>query len=272
MSNERKIALVKGGGDLGTGVVLRLCQRGYHVVVTELAQPLVVRRTVAMACAVYEGRVTVEGVTACPVEGYASILAAWQEGHVPVVVDPEADIARVVKPLVLVDAIMAKRNTGTGIHDAPFVVALGPGFHARVDCHAVIETQRGPDLGRVYFAGSTAPDSGVPAEIGGEAARRVMRAPVDGVFGGLVRIGDRVRAGDVVALVNDRPVVAQLTGVVRGLLADGLQVRAGTKVGDVDPRVDPALCYRVSDKAWQVADGALRALEALQGNPSSQTA
>ncbi len=268
---DGNVALVKGGGDLGTGVALRLCQRRYRVVVTELVHPLVVRRAVAVASAVFEGDVAVEGVTAHRVNDFAGIVAAWEAGHVPVVVDPEVRIAREVAPLVLVDAIMAKRNMGTTIKDAPIVIALGPGFLGSVDCHAVVETQRGPDLGRVYFAGTAAPDSRVPGEMGGEAARRVVRAPVDGTFVGLVRIGDRVRAGDIVAQVSGHPVRAQLGGVVRGLLADELDVRVGMKVGDVDPRDDPALCYRVSDKAWQVAEGVLRAIEALQSNRSGQT-
>ena len=266
MTNEPGIALVKGGGDLGTGVALRLRQRQYRVVVTELAQPLVVRRAVAMASAVYEGRVTVEGVTALCARDEAGVAAAWQDGHVPVIVDPQARIARAVEPLVVVDAIMAKRNTGTTIRAAPIVVALGPGLRAGVDCHAVVETQRGPDFCRVFFTGVTAPDSGVPGEVGGEAARRVMRAPVEGTFVGLARIGDRVRAGEAVAQVSGHPVRTQLTGVVCGLLADGARVRAGAKVGDVDPRDDPALCYRISDKAWRVAEGVLRAIEALQSS------
>lgn len=261
--SERDVALVKGGGDLGTGVALCLHRQGYRVVVTELAQPLVVRRPVAMASAVYQGRVTVQGVVARRVGDYGGVLATWKEGHVPVIIDPTARIAQEVRPLVLVDAIMAKRNTGTVITDAPIVVALGPDFDASVDCHAVVETQRGPDLGRVYLVGATAPDSGVPGRVGGEAARRVMRAPVEGTFTGLAHIGDHVQAGDVVASVNGSSVVAQLTGVVRGLLADGVSVRAGIKVGDIDPRDDPSLCYRVSDKAWRVGQGVLRAIQAL---------
>jgi len=269
--SERDAALVKGGGDLGTGVALCLHRQGYRVVVTELAQPLVVRRPVAMASAVYEGRVTIEGIVARRVGDYGGVLAAWEEGHVPVIIDPTARIAQEVKPLVLVDAIMAKRNTGTVITDAPIVVALGPGFRASVDCHAVIETQRGPNLGRVYLTGATAPDSGVPGRVGGESARRVMRAPVEGTFTGLARIGDHVQAGDVIASVNGRPVVGQLTGVVRGLLADGVNVEAGIKVGDIDPRDDPSLCFRVSDKAWRVGESVLNAIQALkrgQAEPS----
>lgn len=262
--SERDAALVKGGGDLGTGVALCLHRQGYRVAVTELAQPLVVRRTVAMASAVYEGRVTIEGIVARQVEDYGGILAAWEKGHVPVIIDPAARIAQEVKPLVLVDAIMAKRNTGTAITDAPIVVALGPGFRANADCHAVVETQRGPDLGRFYLIGTTAPDSGVPGRVGGESTHRVMRAPVEGTFTGLAHIGDHVQAGDVVAIVKGRPVAAPLTGVVRGLLADGVNVQAGVKVGDIDPRDDPSLCFRVSDKAWRVGEGVLNAILALQ--------
>jgi xanthine dehydrogenase accessory factor len=257
------IVVVKGGGDLGTGVILRLRHQGYRVVVTELPQPLVVRRAVAAASAVYEGQVTVEGMTARYVTDKAGIMAAWNEGHVPVIVDPAAHIVRDLEPLVVVDAIMAKRNTGTTLNDASIVIALGPGFHAGVDCHAVIETQRGPDLGRVYLRGSTSPDSGVPGDVGGEAARRVVRAPMSGTFTGLVQIGDRVSAGDVIAEVSGVPVTAQIAGVVRGLLAGGLMVRAGLKVGDVDPRDDPVVCFQVSDKAWQVANGVLEAVAIL---------
>ena len=197
------------------------------------------------------------------VQDAAGITAAWADGYIPVIVDPETRIAQKLRLRVVVDAIMAKRNTGTTIHDAPVVVALGPGFSAGVNCHAVVETQRGPDLGRVYLGGSTAPDSGVPGEIGGEAIRRVLRAPADGAFVEQARIGDLVRAGDVVGQVNGQPVTAAIAGVVRGLLASGVTIRAGTKVGDIDPRGDPALCYQVSDKAWQVADGVLEALARL---------
>jgi xanthine dehydrogenase accessory factor len=260
---SENIALVKGGGDLGTGVVLRLFQRSYRVVVTELPQPLVIRRAVAVASAVYEGRVSVEEIEARRVQDIADMAAAWAAGYIPVIVDPETHIAQKLEPRVVVDAIMAKRNTGTTIHDAPAVVALGPGFCAGVDCHAVIETQRGPDLGRVYFSGSTAPDSGMPGEIGGETIQRVLRAPADGAFVERARIGDLVRAGDVVGQVNGQPVTTAIAGVVRGLLTSGVVVRAEAKVGDIDPRGDPALCYHVSDKAWQVADGVLEALTRL---------
>jgi xanthine dehydrogenase accessory factor len=207
--------------------------------------------------------VTVEGVEAHRVHDVLGIRAAWGTGCIPVIVDPEAHVVQGLTPHVAVDTIMAKHNTGTTINDAPIVVALGPGFCAGVDCHAVVETQRGPNLGRVYFSGSTAPDSGLPGLVGGETARRVLRAPVDGSFVGQVHIGGLVRAGDIVGQVDDQPVRTAIAGVVRGLLADGVTIRAGIKVGDVDPRGDPVLCSRVSDKAWKVADGVLEALVSL---------
>jgi xanthine dehydrogenase accessory factor len=194
--------LVKGGGDLGTGVVLELHRHGYQVVVTELPQPLVVRRTVAMASAVYTGSICVEGVTARLVGDLTGIHSAWEHQEIPVLVDPIASIRGQVFPQVIVDAILAKHNTGTCINDAQIVVGLGPGFQPGVDCHAVIETQRGPNLGSVILNGVTAPDSGVPGAINGETIRRILRAPQDGTFISCRKIGDHVNCGDVVAEVN----------------------------------------------------------------------
>ncbi len=254
------ISVIKGGGDLGTGVAWRLARCGFRVLVTETAQPTVIRRTVAFASAVYEGAITVDGITARRVEDEAGIRAAWDADEVPVVVDPQAEWVRKLSPLVVVDAIMAKRNTGTRITDAPIVVALGPGFVAGVDCHAVVETSRGHDLGRVILEGSAAPDTGVPGEIGGESARRVLRAPVAGTFRGVRRIGDLVRAGEIVAYVDDTPILSQLDGVLRGLLHDGLTVYPGMKVGDVDPRGVVSHCFSISDKALAIAGGVLEAI------------
>jgi len=177
-----------------------------------------------------------------------------------VLVDPGVTVIQRLQPDVVVDAILAKRNTGTRIADAPIVVALGPGFTAGVDCHAVVETKRGHDLGRVLLEGSAAPNTGVPGSVGGESGRRVLRAPVEGIFRTVRAIGDRVRAGEIVARVDDAPIYSQLDGVVRGLLHDRLRVSAGAKVGDVDPRGVVSHCLTISDKALAVGGGVVEAI------------
>ncbi|GBD09238.1 hypothetical protein HRbin22_01487 [Candidatus Thermoflexus japonica] len=251
---------VKGGGDLGTGAILRLHRAGFRVWVTELPQPLAIRRAVAVASAVYEGAITVEGHTARRVADPSEFPALWERGEIPVLVDPGGESIRRLRPEVVVDAIMAKRNTGTSIEDAPVVVALGPGFTAGVDCHAVVETARGHDLGRVYYTGSALPDTGIPGTIGGHDVLRVLRAPCAGRFRGIRRIGDRVEAGEIVAYVDETPIRTAIAGVLRGLLFDGLEVTPGMKVGDVDPRAEARHCFTVSDKAWAVGGGVLEAV------------
>ena len=252
--------VVKGAGDLATGVIHRLYQVGMRVAATELPQPLTIRRAVAFASAVYERVWEVEGVVACRVEDETGMERALAAGQVPVWVDPQAQVVQWLRPDVVVDAIMAKRNTGTNIADAPAVVGLGPGFTAGRDCHAIIDTMRGHDLGRVVYHGQAQPDTGIPGQVGGEAARRVLRAPVDGLFVGQRSIGDVVRAGETVAQVSGQPVVARIDGVLRGLLHDGLTVRAGCKVGDVDPRAVVEHCFTISDKARAVGGSALEAI------------
>ena len=265
---EDILVVIKGGGDLATGVVHRLCRAGMQVVVTELAQPTVIRRAVAVASAVYEGQVEVEGLVARLVESDQQtcterserIRAILAVGLVPVVVDPRGEVISRLRPTVVVDAIVAKRNTGTRITDAPIVIGLGPGFTAGLDVHAVIETNRGHHLGRVILSGSAEPDTGVPGPTMGYTVERVLRAPCEGIFKGQRRIGDPVEAGDAVASVAGQPVVANISGVLRGLLADGLPVKAGAKVGDVDPRGVREHCFTISDKALAIGGGVLEAI------------
>jgi len=265
------LILVKGAGDLATGVIHRLHRVGMKVAATELPQPLAIRRAVAFASAVYEGVWTVEGVVARCVSDERAMEHALAAGEVPVWVDPEARILKWLHPDAVVDAVMAKRNTGTTIADAPVVVALGPGFSAGLDCHAVIETNRGHNLGRVILHGQAQADTGIPGEMGGESARRALRAPTDGLFVGRRVIGDLVQAGEPVATVAGQPVVAQIDGVLRGLLHDGLTVRAGCKVGDVDPRAVVEHCFTISDKARAIGGSVLEAiLYQLSGLSSAQ--
>lgn len=257
---ENILVVIKGGGDLATGVVHRLHRAGMPVVVTELAQPTVIRRAVALASAVFEGQVEVEGLAAQLVESDEEIRAVLARGQVPVVVDPRGEVIARLRPTVVVDAIMAKRNTGTRISDAPIVIGLGPGFTAGVDVHAVIETNRGHHLGRVILSGSAEPHTGVPGTTAGFTVERVLRAPCGGIFTGVRRIGDLVEAGQAVASVAGEPVVANISGVLRGLLAGGLPVKAGLKVGDVDPRGAWEHCFTISDKARAIGGGVLEAI------------
>ena len=262
---DRPLALIKGAGDLATGVALRLHRSGFSVVMTELAHPTVVRRTVAFAEAVFQGHAAVEGVEGVLADDATHVRGLLARRAIAVTVDPEATIRQELQPVLLVDAIVAKRNLHTCITDAPAVVALGPGFVAGRDVHAVIETQRGHTLGRVITAGEALPNTGVPGEIGGHGAERVLRAPGDGVMRTVREIGERVRVGEIVAYVGDVPVRSRLDGVLRGLIRPGLQVSAGLKLGDVDPRGSREHCYLVSDKAMAIAGGALEAACALLG-------
>ncbi len=250
---------IRGAGDLATGVACRLVRAGFPVALSELPAPSTVRRAVCFAEAVYEGRVEVEGLVAVRCAGPVEAHGALARGEVPVLVDPTGAGLRALRPVVLVDAIMAKRNTGTRIDAAPLVVALGPGFTAGVDCHAVVETQRGHRLGRVMYEGTAAPPTHVPEPVQGRTDR-VLRAPAAGRFHGRRRIGDLVTEGEVLGEVTGRQVVAPFAGALRGLVRDGLEVTARQKIGDVDPRGVGDYCFTISDKALAVGGGVLEAV------------
>jgi len=266
--------LIRGAGDLATGVAHRLYRAGFEVYMTELPEPLAVRRTVAFAECVFRGRWCVEEVWAARVDTAeeALRLVGAEPGVIPVIVDPEGRSRLVLEPAVLVDARMAKRNLGTTREDARVVVGLGPGFTAGEDVHAVVETARGHHLGRVIYRGRAQEDTGVPGEVAGFTHERVLRAPAAGILRTLVDLGDRVQVGQPVGRVvaagaiaeeEGVPVRAAIAGVVRGLLRDGAPVRAGQKIGDVDPRMDPSAIWYISDKARAVAGGVLEAVSSL---------
>ncbi len=259
------LVLIKGAGDLASGVAARLHWAGFPVVMTELAQPMMVRRTVSFGEAVYEGKCSVEGILACRVESADEARRALAEGKIPVAVDPRAELRRALNAAVLLDAIMAKRNTGTRLADAPLVIGLGPGLRAGQDCHAVVETNRGHWLGRVIWEGEAEPDTGLPGEVAGQRGRRILRAPVSGVFRAGAAIGDVVKTDQVLAWVGEAEVRAGLDGVLRGLIHDGLAVTAGLKIGDIDPRAQRAHCFSISDKSLAVGGGVLEAI--LAGGP-----
>ena len=257
--------LLRGGGDLASGCALRMQRAGLRVVITELAQPLVVRRSVAFAEAVYDGSTIVEGVTARRVK---NIERAWQvlaQGEIPVLVDPRAEARETLQPQVIVDARLTKQPPELGMEAAELVIGLGPGFTAGENCHAVVETQRGHNLGRVIWQGTAASDTGIPESIapleaGLAQAERVLRAPADGILHGLAGIGEQLQEGQPVAEVAGIIIYAPFKGVLRGLIHPGLQVWRGLKIGDVDPRNDPLYCWQVSDKALAVGGGVLEAI------------
>ena len=258
------LIVIRGGGDLATGVALRLYRSGMDVVICETAVPTSIRRTVCFSEAVRLEEMMVEGVTArrAVPEEVPALLAA---GIVPVLVDPEGDCIPGLRPDAVVDAILAKRNLGTSMDMAPIVVAAGPGFTAGVDCHAAVETMRGHYLGRVIYEGSPLPNTNIPGLIGGYAGERVLRAPADGAFAGAKRIGVRVEAGDVAGYGAGKPMVCTIGGTLRGLLADGVPVTKGMKSGDVDPRCEEAHCRCASDKALAVGGGVLEAILHFSG-------
>ncbi|BAE82658.1 selenium-dependent molybdenum cofactor biosynthesis protein YqeB [Desulfitobacterium hafniense] len=257
---ENTLVVIKGAGDIATGVGRRLFRCGFPLVMTEQLQPTPVRRTVAFAEAVYKGETTVEGVTARLIEDPAHVYSTLREGHIPIIPDPEAHIIRVLNPKVVVDAILAKKNLGTAKSNAPIVIGLGPGFTAGKDVHAVIETNRGHNLGRVILNGSAEPNTGVPGVVNGYGSERVLRSPADGAIVPIREIGDFLLKGDVIAVVEGEPVVAPFDGTLRGLVHEKVTVFKGMKIGDVDPRASREHCYTISDKALAISGGVLEAI------------
>ena len=256
--------LIKGAGDLATGIGCRLHRCGFDLVMTDIAVPTTVRRTVAFSRAVYEGHAKVEDITGVLCRSLEEIQEAIARDQVAVVVDEECRIRETWKPDVVVDAIIAKKNLGTRITDGEVVVGVGPGFTAGLDCHGVVETKRGHNLGRCIWEGSAYPNTGVPGMIGGYDKERIIRATADGIFKGQVRIGDLVEKDDLVGYSGDSPIYALVGGVVRGLLQDGVEVTTGMKSGDIDPRGMVENCYTISDKATSIGGGVLEAILSLK--------
>lgn len=259
------LVVIRGAGDIATGIALRLRRAGLEIVMTDLRQPTAIRRTVAFSEAVVHGEAVVEGVTARRVESPAHALEILKEGAVPVLADPGGACIPALKPGAVVDAILAKKNLGTRITDAPVVIGVGPGFTAGTDCHAVVETMRGHYLGRALYEGGAQPNTGIPGLIGGFAGERVLRAPADGTFHRLLNIGAQVKMGDIAAEVNGVAMTCTLDGVLRGILPDGTPVRKGMKSGDIDPRCKLEHCCCASDKALAVGGGVLEAVLNLSG-------
>lgn len=260
------IVVIKGAGDLASGIALRLRHSNIDVVMTDLPVPLAVRRTVAFSEAIRLGSTSVEDVKAERAESIEDVRNCLARGVIPVLEDPEAEIVKILRPEVVIDAILAKRNTGTAKDDAKMVIGVGPGFTAGKDCHAVVETKRGHTLGRVIWKGSAIANTGVPGNVGGQTIKRLIKAPVDGIFHPEKEIGDIVREGERVANVDGTPVYVQIGGKIRGLLQDGVPVTKGLKSGDVDPRGEMVDHMTVSDKALAIGGGVLEAVLSYAGD------
>ncbi len=258
-----RLVVIRGGGDLASGIAYRLLKSGFHIVLLELEKPIHVRRLVSYAQAVYDGEVTVEGVRAVKAGNISHLQTLLAEGHIPVLIDERGETLPRLKPHIVVDAILAKRNTGTRKDMAPIVIGVGPGFEAGTDVDAVIETNRGHFLGRVIWSGRAQENTGIPGTVQGHTKKRVIRATTAGSVQSLKNIRDMVEEGDVVARVAGIEVRSSVSGVVRGMINTGVDVPEGFKIGDIDPRKTLRYCETISDKALSVSGGVLEAILSL---------
>lgn len=253
------LVIIKGAGDIASGIAIRLFRSKIKVIMTDLPKPTAIRRTVCFSQAIVNGRAQVEDVVSVCAENVQQALSLADSGVIPVLADEDAVCIKEIHPDIVIDAILAKKNLGTKITDAPVVIGIGPGFTVGKDCHAIIETQRGHYLGRVILSGSAAENTGVPGNIGGYTTERIIRAVRDGIFLQNAEIGDIVEVGQTVAFVDGEAVKCSIGGVLRGILPSGTPVFKGMKSGDVDPRGRKEYCNSVSDKALSVGGGALEA-------------
>ncbi len=255
-----EVIVVKGGGDIASGIIQKLHRTGFRVLVLEIEKPTSIRRTVCFSEAVYDGKMEIEGIISVLAKSIQEIYDAWSNDCIPVVVDPEGTYIIKLNPIAVVDAIIAKKNTGMKKDAAPVTIAVGPGFEAGKDVHIVIESNRGHNLGRLIFSGFADPNTMEPGSIDGFTFERVLYSPDEGNFIANHKIGNLVKKGDVIGRVNDKNVIAKLDGVVRGLIREGIYVAEGQKIGDVDPRNDTEYCYTISDKARAIGGAVLEAV------------
>lgn len=254
----RQLIVIRGGGDIATGTIHRLWRCGFPVLVLECSRPSAIRRKVSFCEAVYDGTADVEGAVCRKIGDVQRWQSVWENGEIPLLVDPSGKSIYKLQPFAVVDAILAKKNLGTTRDMAPMTIGLGPGFTARSDVDYVIETMRGHNLGKIIRQGSALPNTGIPGEIAGYGRERVVHAPAAGIMKGKAEIGDFVMKGQVIARLDDTPVEAPLTGILRGLIRDGYNVPAGMKIADVDPREgEQKNCFTISDKARCIAGSVL---------------
>ena len=258
---KNNVIIVRGGGDIASGVIHRLYRCGYKVLILESKKPSAIRRMVSFCEAVYDGEAFVEGVLSHRAETLADCEKIWRTGEIPLLIDEEAVSVKQIGPAAVVDAILAKRNLGTRMDMAPVTIGLGPGFEAGYDVHFVVETMRGHDLGRIIEEGYALPNTGIPGIVAGVSKERVIHSPAAGVVCAKAKIADYVEKGQIIASVGDVPVKASLTGVLRGMIRDGYEVFQGMKIADIDPRKEQKKnCYSISDKARCIAGSVVEIL------------
>ena len=255
------IIAIKGAGEMATGIAWRLFQSNFkHIFMVEIENPMAVRRRVSFCEAIHDGKIIVEGVTAKKVFHPDDIQTAWDSDSIPVIVDPYWESIKAIRPHVVIDAIIAKKNLGTNLSEAPLVIGLGPGFEAGKDVHMVIETNRGHNLGRVILNGCPEPDTGTPGNIGGYTKERVLRSPCSGIFTSSLTIGTLVKKNDVVGYVDGKPVITQIDGVLRGQIRNSIRVKERQKIGDIDPRGNRQYCTTISEKSRAIGGSVLEAI------------
>ena len=255
------VIAIKGAGEMATGTACRLFQSNFkNIFMMETENPMAVRRQVSFCEAIHDGAVIVEGVTAKKVLQPIDFQAAWSTGQIPIIVDPDWNSIKTIKPHVVIDAIIAKKNLGTNLSEAPLVIGLGPGFEAGKDVHMVMETNRGHNLGRVILKGCPEPNTGAPGNISGYTKERVLRAPCSGIFKSSLAIGTLVKKNDVIGYVDDTPVITQIDGIVRGQIRNNMKVTDKLKIGDIDPRGEIEYCTTISEKARAIGGSVLEAI------------
>ncbi len=261
IDRKNSIVVVKGAGEVATGVAVRLKKSGFvKIAMLDIDRPHAVRRPVSFSETIYDSESVVEGIKSTLATDVTSVHEAWRKNQVAILVDPQWNFIARVRPQVVIDAIIAKKNLGTTLSDGTLVIALGPGFVAGIDAHRVIETMRGHDLGRVLESGAAIPNTGVPGTIGGHAISRVLRSPGAGVFETNHNIADMISADKVIGRVDGQDVVAQIDGVLRGLVRHGITVHKGMKLGDIDPRGQVQYCYSISEKSRAIGGAVLEAI------------
>lgn len=261
MIKAPNLVFIRGAGDLASGVGARLFRSGFKVVMSEVSKPSSIRREVSFAEAIYDGEKKIEGICAKKANSLDEVKEILRAGNIPLVIDENNEFCSLLKPQIVVDAIIAKKNLGTLKNMANIVLCLGPGFCAGVDCDGVIETSRGHDLGRVIYKGFAKQNTGIPGAIAGVTKQRVIYSKTAGILKNIAKIGDFVKQGDILAYVGKDEIRATIDGVLRGLLRDGYEVSEHFKIADIDPRADEQKnCFSISDKARSLGGSVLEAI------------